>query len=346
MVNPGCPVSYYKKTKIEIGHGGGGRMTADLIDTVFQLLFDNEYLNQQHDGAILGNGNARMAFTTDSFVVKPLFFPGGNIGGLAVNGTVNDLLCCGAIPDYLSCGFIIEEGFEIEKLKAIAETMSSAAKNAGVKIVTGDTKVVEHGKCDGLYINTSGIGHIRKGINISPFNVKAGDRVIITGEIGNHGIAIMSEREGIKFSTKIKSDTASLTDMVERLLSTIPETHLLRDPTRGGLSSTLNEIARSAGVTINIHEMSLPINTGVKSACDLLGIDPLYIANEGIMIVIVPGDKAEKALNAIRSSKHGAKAMIIGDVTERSEGIVYLTLPLGQKRIVEMLTGEQLPRIC
>lgn len=346
MVNPGCPVSYYNKTKIEMGHGGGGRMTADLINTIFQPFFDNEYLNQQHDGAIFKADGTRLAFTTDSFVVNPLFFPGGNIGDLAVNGTVNDLLCCGAIPDYLSCGFIIEEGFEIEKLKTIVETMSTAAREAGIKFVTGDTKVVEHGKCDGVYINTSGIGHLRENINISPFNVKKGDKVIITGEIGNHGIAIMSVREGIKFSTKIKSDTASLTDITERLLDVIPETRLIRDPTRGGLSSTLNEIAGSAGVTINIYEMSLPVNPGVKAACELLGIDPLYVANEGIMIVIVPGDKAEKALDTIRAAKHGSKAMIIGDVTAESEGIVTLTLPLGQKRIIEMLSGEQLPRIC
>lgn len=341
-----CPILSMPFRNVEISHGGGGKMTNELINSVFQPYFENEYLAQNHDGAIFEVEAGAMAFTTDSFVVSPLFFPGGNIGDLAINGTVNDLLCCGAIPKYISCGFIIEAGFEIEKLREIAEAMANAASKAGVLIVTGDTKVVEHGKCDGVYINTSGIGFVRPNVCLSPFNVRLGDRIIVSGEIGNHGIAILSQREGLKFSTEICSDTVALNDIVEALLDAVPHTHILRDPTRGGLSSVLNEIATAAGVTINIIETSLPINKGVESASSLLGIDPLHIANEGIIIAIVPAKDSEKALTAIRSVKTGKKARIIGDVTAISAGLVTITLPLGQKRIVEMLSGEQLPRIC
>ncbi len=332
---------------IEMSHGGGGTKTAELIEEIFIPHFDNAYLRQSHDGSIFPVREGRMAFTTDSFVVSPLFFKGGNIGDLAINGTVNDLLCCGATPEFISCGFIIEEGFSIEKLSKIAATMGKAAQKAGVKIITGDTKVVERGKCDGVYINTSGIGHVRDGIDLSPFNVMPGDKIIISAPIATHGISILLERDNLGFSSNIESDTAALTQMVDNLLNAVPSTRVLRDPTRGGVAATLNEIAASAKVVMNIVQQSIPIAKEVESACNLLGINPLQIANEGIIIAIVPPEYVEEALSVMRESPHGAKAKIIGDVIEASTaGKVTITLPLGQKKIVEVGTGEQLPRIC
>lgn len=341
-----CPIVDIHGDRIEIAHGGGGKKTTELIEDVFRPYFDNEYLAQEHDGAIFSIESGKMAFTTDSFVVSPLFFPGGNIGDLAINGTVNDLLCCGAFPQYISCGFIIEEGFEIEKLRKIVESMSLAARKAGALIVTGDTKVVEKGKCDGVFINTAGIGSVRKGINLSPFNVIPGDVLLITGEIGNHGVTLLSQRNGLEFTSSIKSDTAALTQISHELLRKIPETRVLRDSTRGGVAAVLNEIANSAKVTININEDTLPINKDVDAACRLLGINALHIANEGVMIAIVPKGKENIALSIIQESEHGGKASIIGEIVESSEGMVTITLPLGQKRRVDVITGEQLPRIC
>ena len=306
-------------------------MTARLIENIFYPAFANRWLEQAHDGAMLSLPSSRIAFTTDSFVVNPLFFPGGNIGDLALNGTVNDLLCCGATPLHLSAGFILEEGFPIDALEKIVQAMQAAAVQAGVSIVTGDTKVVEHGKCDGLFINTTGIGVI-------PPN--------IAGSIGNHGVAILSSRESLGFESSIRSDTAALTSIVANLLAELPEVHILRDPTRGGLSSTLNEIAEGAKATIVIDEEALPIDPPVKAACDLLGLDPLYVANEGLMLIFLPDKYAEQALRIIRSDTHGKNARIIGRVTDDKKPEVFLRLALGQTRIIDMLSGEQLPRIC
>lgn len=345
-----CPIPDRLNDTVEIGHGGGGKMTAQLIDRIFAPRFHNEYLDRQHDGAVMPQPDERIAMSTDSFVVRPLFFPGGNIGNLAVNGTVNDLLCCGATPRYLSAGFIIEEGLPMEQLEKIADAMALAAKEAEVEIVTGDTKVVEHGCCDGIYINTTGIGIMPPSLSLDPANLREGDVVIITGTIAAHGMAIMSRREGLSFSSPIESDTASLGDIVHALLDTLPDGKLrvLRDPTRGGLSATLNELAASSCVDIVVNETAIPIDPAVASACDILGLDPLYMANEGIMVAAVAPEEAEAALAAIRRSAHGNRAAIIGTVEKKSGGKprVMLTLPAGNRRVVEVMSGEQLPRIC
>ncbi len=344
-----CPIPDFDRKRIELAHGGGGSMTAELIDSVFAPAFANQYLSQGHDGAILPATGKRLAVSTDTFVVNPLFFPGGNIGDLAVNGTVNDLLCCGATPHWLSCGFIIEEGFEIETLKRIVATMAEAARLAEVEIVTGDTKVVERGRCDGVYINTTGIGTVPEGLNIDPGNMRPGDVIIISGSIANHGMAVMSQREGLKFSSSIKSDTASLGDMVQSLLDVVEAPHVLRDPTRGGLSSTLNELALASNVDVNLVEEAIPLHSDVAAACDLLGLDPLYVANEGIMLIVVAPEDAQRALAAVKRSAHGAEAAIIGTVEQVPQGrkpTVWLQMPLGNRRRVERLSGSQLPRIC
>ncbi|MFQ7040295.1 MAG: hydrogenase expression/formation protein HypE [Barnesiella sp.] len=336
----------HKYDHIVMAHGGGGRLTQQLIEEVFHPAFSNPLLDQYHDGAIIDLPLRHIAYTTDSFVVNPIFFPGGDIGDLAVNGTVNDLLSCGATPCYLSAGFIIEEGLPISELKIIVESMKEAAQAAGVSIVTGDTKVVERGKCDKIYINTSGIGIIPAGIDISLKRIKKGDAIILTGGIGNHGVCILSTRENLGFETIIKSDTAALTTMITNLLASIPDIHIMRDPTRGGLSSTLNEIAEGANITIEIEEDKLPVSEEVAAACNLLGLDPLYVANEGTMLIFVPEEQAEDALRLIRRDKHGKQAAIIGHVTDDKESDVYLKMPLGQTRKLDMLSGEQLPRIC
>ena len=318
---PDCPTLTQKYDRIVMAHGGGGRMTSRLIEKIFYPAFQNKWLEQAHDGATLNLPSARIAITTDSFVVDPLFFPGGNIGDLAINGTVNDLLCCGATPLYLSAGFILEEGLPIETLKQIVQTMRKAAGKAGVGIVP-------------------------ENIDIGLHRIKKGDAVIVTGDIGNHGICILSTRDSLGFETSIQSDTAALTQIVSNLLAGVPDVHILRDPTRGGLSSTLNEIAEGANVTIAIDENELPISSSVNAACDLLGLDPLYVANEGIMLVFLPDEYAERALQIIRSDIHGKNARIIGHVTEDRHPEVILKLSLGQTRILDMLSGEQLPRIC
>lgn len=343
---PDCPLPTQPNDCITLAHGGGGRMTGRLIETLFYPAFANRWLEQAHDGATLTIASPRIAFTTDSFVVSPLFFPGGNIGDLAVNGTVNDLLCCGATPLYLSAAFILEEGLPLDTLRQVVEAMRQAALRAGVSIVTGDTKVVEHGKCDGLYINTSGIGVVPGNIEIGLHRVKKGDAVIVTGPIGNHGVSILSMREGLGFETTIESDTAALTHIVSNLLAGVPDVHMLRDPTRGGLSSTLNEIAEGAGVTITLDEEALPIDPSVRAACDLLGLDPLYVANEGILLVFLPDEYSEQALHLIRNDLHGKEARLIGHVTDDQRPEVLLQLALGQTRVLDMLSGEQLPRIC
>lgn len=341
-----CPIPIYKHDTIQLAHGGGGKLTQQLISSLFYPYFKNSILEQEHDSAQIKLSGNRIAFTTDSFVVDPIFFPGGNIGDLAINGTVNDLLCSGATPQYLSAGFIIEEGFPISSLKKIVETMAEAARKAGVYIVTGDTKVIEHTKGNQIYINTSGIGVIDEKIALSPNKVEPGDVIIVTGRIGEHGTCILSTRNNLGFESEVISDTASLNEIVSRLTQQLDSIHVMRDPTRGGLSSTLNEIAETAHVSIEIDEAKLPISDGVNAACELLGLDPLYVANEGILLVFVKSEDAEKALQIIRESEHGENAEIIGRVTDEKSKNVYLKSLFGNKRIIEMITGEQLPRIC
>lgn len=327
-------------------------MTQRLIDTIFAPAFSNPMLDRAHDGAITPPIGGRIALSTDTFVVKPIFFPGGNIGDLAVNGTVNDLLCCGAKPRYLTAGFVIEEGMPMADLRCIVDAMAEAARRAEVEIVTGDTKVVERGRCEGIYINTAGVGIMPPDLTLDPSNLRAGDAVLISGPIAAHGMAVMSQREGLGFESDILSDTASLGDIVAALLSVVPGDNLrvLRDPTRGGLSSTLNELAEASGVDIVVDEEAVPVAQPVASACALLGLDPMYVANEGVMVAVVAPAYAEKALAAMRRSAHGSQAALIGHVAPHKSGSssadVWLTTPLGTRRRLEMAGGEQLPRIC
>ena len=341
-----CPIPKTEYEHILLAHGGGGKLTRQLIEKMFYSGLGNPILEKGHDGAFLPSIKGEIAFTTDSFVVDPVFFPGGDIGDLAVNGTVNDLLCCGAEPLYISLAFILEEGLLMDDLWKIVCSIKKAAHAAGVKIVTGDTKVVERGKGDGIYINTTGIGRILPEQNISPENSCEGDVVIINGHIGNHGIAIMSARKGLELNTHVKSDTQSLSGMMMDLFNKVPGIHVLRDPTRGGLASSLNEIAQSSKSGITLYESSLPINEGVRGACEIMGYDPLYIANEGKMVVILPQESAQKALAVMRSHKEGTESRIIGKVTSSHPGILQMETTIGIHRIVDMISGEQLPRIC
>ncbi|MBA3062224.1 MAG: hydrogenase expression/formation protein HypE, partial [Atribacteria sp.] len=298
------------------------------------------------DGAVLNIEGLKLAYTTDSDAVDPLFFKGGNIGDLAVYGTVNDLAMCGATPLYLSCSFIIEEGFSLSLLEKIVLSMREASVVARVDIVTGDTKVVNRGAADKIFINTSGVGIVKEGVNISGSNAKVGDVVMINGPIGSHGIAVLSEREGLKFETEIKSDTAPLSSLVADMLEVSKDIHVLRDPTRGGLSTTLNEIALSSKVDVEINEGDIPIQEEVRAACEILGYDPLYLANEGKLVAFIPSEIAPDMLKKMKENKYGKESRIIGRVVKKSEGKVYLNTTIGGKRIVDMLTGEQLPRIC
>lgn len=332
--------------KILLDHGSGGKISHSMFSELILPLFDNETLKQQDDGAVFEIKEGRLAFSTDSYVVDPIFFPGGNIGDLAVNGTVNDISMCGARPLYISVGLIIEEGLPVSDLKVVLETMAHAAKKAGVKIVTGDTKVVPRGKADKIFINTSGIGVIPEGINVSGSNARPGDKVIISGTIADHGITILSTREGLKFDSDIRTDSAPLNGMVQALVNSDCELHVLRDPTRGGLGTTLNEIAVQSNVGITINEQSLPVTGPVKGTCELLGFDPLYIANEGKLIAFVSPEDADKALEIIRADEFGKDAVIIGAVTDQKPGKVFLQTGIGGMRLVDMLVGEQLPRIC
>jgi hydrogenase expression/formation protein HypE len=342
-----CPIPISEYPTILLAHGGGGKLTQMLIERVFLPAFANPALETLHDGAILEVGETRLAFTTDSFVVSPIFFPGGDIGCLAIHGTVNDLAMCGARPLALSAGFILEEGFPMEDLCRIVESMREAAQRVGVPIVTGDTKVVDKGKGDGIFINTTGIGIIPAGIQISPKRARPGDLILINGAIAVHGIAIMSVREGLEFETTLASDTAPLHDLVARILEAGGDkVHVLRDPTRGGVASALNEIASKAKVGIVLDEASIPIWEEVKGACEILGLDPLYVANEGKCLAIVAREKAEEVLEAMKSHPLGKEAAIIGEVVEEHPGQVILRSRIGGRRIVEMLSGEQLPRIC
>jgi hydrogenase expression/formation protein HypE len=329
-----------------MAHGGGGRLMQQLLEQVFLPRFSNQALDARHDGATLPVSGIRLAFTTDSFVVSPLVFPGGTIADLAVNGTVNDLAMCGAEPLALSAAFIIEEGFELDSLTAIAEQMQQAARRAGVQIVTGDTKVVERGKGDGLFITTSGVGIVRENVDIGPQRVQLGDSVITSGDLGSHGIAVLSVREGLQFESPIVSDTAPLWEPVHALMAAGIDVHCLRDLTRGGLASALNEIAASGKLSIHIREKEVPVLPAVQGACELLGIDPLYVANEGRFVAFVPAGQAEKALNSLRQCEVSSGAAVIGTVADGAAGTVILQSRIGGRRVLDMLSGEQLPRIC
>jgi hydrogenase expression/formation protein HypE len=341
-----CPIPLRQFPNVVLGHGGGGKLSAELVQHLFAPAFDSEALNDLADAAVVDAPGGRLAVSTDSFVVRPLFFPGGNIGELAVNGTINDVSAAGAIPKYLSVGFIIEEGFGLDELNAIATSMAAAAKTAGVQIVAGDTKVVDRGHGDGVYINTTGVGVVPDGVDVGPSKVRAGDRVIVSGTIGDHGMAIMSVREGLEFETHIRSDTAPLAHMVAAIMEAAPATHALRDPTRGGLAATLNEIAAASGVGITYDESRLPVRRQVAAACEMLGMDPIHVANEGKMVVFVPPDQADAALEAMRSVPEGADAVVIGEATDRHPGMVVARTGIGGTRVVDMQIGEQLPRIC
>jgi len=341
-----CPLPITEYKNILLAHGGGGKLSHQLIKTMFASQFKNELLEPLHDGAMFTVGGTRLAFSTDSYVINPIFFPGGNIGTLALNGTVNDLSMCGAHPLYLSCAFIIEEGLPMEDLWRIVLSMEAAAKAAGVQLVTGDTKVVDRGKGDKIFINTSGIGIIPDGVEISPRHAKIGDRIILSGTIADHGIAIMSVREGLEFETQIESDCAPLNGLVETMIAANRDIHVLRDPTRGGVASVLNEIAESAVIGITIVEDLIPVSEEVSGACEILGFDPLYVANEGKLLAFVAPTAAEKVLAAMRSHPLGKNAVIIGEVVADHPGTVIMKTRIGGSRVVDMLSGEQLPRIC
>ncbi|WP_316978706.1 hydrogenase expression/formation protein HypE [Shumkonia mesophila] len=332
--------------KVDLTHGSGGRAMAQLIEELFERAFDNPLLSQRNDQAVFDIPKGRMAMTTDGFVISPLFFPGGNIGSLAVHGTVNDVAMAGAQPLYLSSGFIIEEGFPLADLKKIVESMAEAARNAGVAIVTGDTKVVERGSADGVFITTTGVGIVPEGVHVSANNARPGDKILVSGSMGDHGVAIMSTRENLTFETEIQSDCASLNGLVARMVAAVPGIHVLRDPTRGGLAAVLNEIALQSGVGIKIREDAIPIRPEVHGACELLGLDPLYVANEGKLVAFCATADADRLLAAMREDPLGREASIIGEVVEDTRRFVQMETTFGGSRIVDWLAGEQLPRIC
>jgi hydrogenase expression/formation protein HypE len=341
-----CPIPISDYPTVLLAHGGGGRLTQQMIRKMFLPQFKNDYLELLHDGAILPVDGNRLAFSTDSYVVNPIFFPGGDIGELAVNGTVNDIAMCGARPLFLSAAFIIEEGLAMNDLWRIVLSMKEAAANAGVVLVTGDTKVVDRGKGDRIFVNTSGIGTIESGITISPANAKPGDMIIINGPIAVHGIAIMSVREGLEFGTTIQSDTAALHGLVAAMLKASREVHVLRDPTRGGVASALNEIAEQARVGVAIQQDRIPLGEQVKGACEILGLDPLYVANEGKLVAFVAPEATDRVLAAMRAHPLGLESAVIGEVTADHPGTVVMRSSIGGTRVVDMLSGEQLPRIC
>jgi hydrogenase expression/formation protein HypE len=342
-----CPLPINQHDTVQLSHGSGGRMMNDLISKLFVWAFDNPLLNKRDDQAIIEMNGQRFAFSTDSFVVDPLFFPGGNIGELAVNGTVNDVSMSGAKPLFLSTGFIIEEGFSLKELQKIVEAMRDAAKRAGVIIVTGDTKVVNKGKGDKVFINTAGIGVIEHNYSIGAAHIQEGDILIINGTIADHGMAIMSQREGLAFESPIKSDTVALNGLSEKIIEAGgADVHAMRDPTRGGLAATLNEFAEDARLTMRIKQNRIPMNEAVSGACEILGMDPLHVANEGKLVVAVGRKSAEKVLNVMKEHPFGKQSAFIGDVIKDRPGLVTMQTPIGAWRIVDMLVGEQLPRIC
>ncbi len=336
----------FKHGRVDMTHGSGGRAMAQLIDELFVAAFDNEFLRQMNDQARFPAPQGRMVMSTDSHVVSPLFFPGGDIGCLSVHGTINDVAMSGAKPLYLAASFILEEGFPLADLKRIVESMAQAAREAGVPIVTGDTKVVEQGKGDGVFITTTGIGVVPEGIDISGERARPGDKILVSGALGDHGVAVMSLRENLTFHTGIQSDTAALHGLVAAMVAAVPGIRVLRDPTRGGLATTLNEIARQSGVGMMLHEDRLPIREQVRAACEFLGLDPLYVANEGKLAAICAPEDAERLLQAMRAHPLGVDAAIVGEVIEDPHHFVQMETAFGGRRVVDWLTGEQLPRIC
>ena len=331
---------------IQLDQGSGGRATHELVRNLFVKFLHNEYLGEMNDSALVTVQGGRIAMTTDSYVVDPIFFPGGNIGSLAVHGTVNDLSMLGAKPLYLTAGFILEEGLSLELLSQIVASMAEAAQEAKVLIVAGDTKVVPRGKADKIFINTSGVGTVPAEVRIGGRNAQPGDAVLINGTIGDHGMAVLCKREGLAFENEILSDLASLNDLVAKMLEACPNIHVLRDPTRGGVATTLNEIAQQSGVGIRLFEENLPIRQDVAGACELLGLDPLYVANEGKVLACVPADSAETVLRAMQDHPLGKQACQVGEVVTTDVGRVFLRTRIGGHRLVDMLRGEQLPRIC
>jgi hydrogenase expression/formation protein HypE len=341
-----CPLPISRYPQVLLAHGGGGRLMHQLIDKLFLPAFANPFLDQRHDGAVIAMGGTRLAFTTDSYVVRPLFFPGGDIGTLAVNGTVNDLAMCGARPLFLSVSFILEEGLDMAALARVVQSVRSAAQTAGVQLVCGDTKVVDKGKGDGLFINTSGIGLVEHDLCIAPASVQPTDTVLISGDIGRHGMAIMAIREGLELESTIASDCAPLAGLVLDLLAAGVEIHCLRDLTRGGLATALVEIAEAAGLAIEIDEAAIPVREDVHGACEILGFDPLYVANEGRFVAFLPAQQTERALAILRAHPDGSAAARIGEVRTDRRGLVTMRSRIGANRIIDMLSGEQLPRIC
>ncbi|MBQ0862520.1 hydrogenase expression/formation protein HypE [Streptomyces sp. B15] len=341
-----CPAPLRGRERIVLGHGGGGALSAELMEHVFAPAYGGRALSTLADSAALEVDGARLAFSTDSFVVRPLFFPGGSIGDLAVNGTVNDLAMSGARPAYLSCGFILEEGVELDVVARVAEAVGAAARAAGVEIATGDTKVVEAGRGDGVYLNTAGIGVIPHGVDIRPQRAAPGDVVVVSGAIGVHGVAVLSRREGLEFEVAVESDCAALGSLVADMLAVTRELHVLRDPTRGGVAAALNEIATAASVGVVLQERAIPVPEQVASACSMLGLDPMYVANEGKLLAFVPRAEADAVLAAMRAHPLGAEAAVIGECVTDHPGMVVARTGLGGTRVVDLPLGEQLPRIC
>ena len=341
-----CPTPIATNEKVLLGHGSGGKLSAELLRDVFLPLLGNPVLSRMEDQATVEVNGVRLAFTTDSFVVKPLFYPGGDIGSLAVHGTINDLAVGGARPLFLSAAFILEEGFPLAELRRITESMARAAGRSGVQIVTGDTKVVERGSGDGVYVNTAGIGVVHAGVSLSASHALPGDAVILSGAIGDHGICILSQREGMELDGHVQSDSAPLHTLVYAILDATTHVRVMRDPTRGGLASALNEIAAQSRVGIRIEEKSIMVQEAVRGACELLGLDPLYVANEGKLVAIVEADVADRVVAAMRTHPLGVNAAVIGRVTAGDPGMVTMRTAFGTTRIVDMLAGDQLPRIC
>lgn len=346
LLSGACPLPITNYKEIVLAHGSGGKLSHQLIEKLVLPQFQNELLEPLHDGAIFSLNGERVAFSTDSYVVSPIFFPGGDIGKLAVHGTVNDLAMCGARPLYLSASFILEEGLPMEDFWRVVQSMHAAADAAGVKFITGDTKVVDRGKADKIFINTSGIGLVPAETNIHPARATIDDKIILSGPIAVHGIAIMSVREGLEFETEVASDTAPLHELVAAMLARKIDIHVLRDPTRGGVTSALTEIAQTAKVGMLLDEGSIPISEEVKGACEILGLDPLYVANEGKLLAIVAAEDADRVLKILRSHSLGTEAAIIGEVVNEHPGLVMMKTRVGGTRVVDMLSGEQLPRIC
>ncbi|MBD0669192.1 hydrogenase expression/formation protein HypE [Streptomyces sp. CBMA156] len=341
-----CPLPLRDHPRVVMGHGGGGALSAELVQSLFAPAFGGPVLAGLGDSAVLELGGARLAFSTDSYVVRPLFFPGGCIGDLAVNGTVNDLAMSGARAAYLSCGFILEEGVEMAVVDRVARAIGAAARTAGVEIATGDTKVVEAGHGDGVYLNTAGLGLVPAGVDIRPQRAVPGDVVIVSGPIGLHGVAIMSVREGLEFGVEVRSDTAPLGGLVEAMLAATADLHVLRDPTRGGLAASLNEIATAASVGVVLSERAVPVPEPVANACAVLGLDPMYIANEGRLVAFVPRTSADAVLAAMRAHPDGAESVVIGECVADHPGMVVARTGFGGTRVVDLPIGEQLPRIC